>query len=159
MFACRSRPHQVQHLLFVRVHKLYGSKTCYGMTPLSLPLSEDLEFSGVLAILSWWAKVLLDLLQEGPNSSSLPNLPTDKTIWSSAVCIGFLLIDFILRNSKHAAHVMTSLQPMHILLKQDLSSGLFLFLFLICNNIVDSADPTLGIGDCESLECTWHIWF
>jgi hypothetical protein len=35
-------------------------------------------------------------------------------------------MDPILRNSKHAANLMTSLQPMDILLKLDLSSGLFL---------------------------------
>jgi hypothetical protein len=34
-------------------------------------------------------------------------------------------MDPILRNARHAANVMTSFQPMDVLLKLDLSSGLF----------------------------------
>jgi hypothetical protein len=46
---------------------------------------------------------------------------------------------------------MTSLQPMDILLKLDLS--LASSASPSAGNIVDSADPTMGIGDCDSLEC------
>lgn len=53
-----------------------------------------------------------------PNFSSLPSLPPGKTIWSTTVYIGFLLMDCFLRNSRHADHVMKSLQPMDNLLKQ-----------------------------------------